>query len=54
MLPSQASVQRPAVATGDPIRDRHVGHVEAGAEDDRVDLALAAVGGDHGARPDLA
>ena len=53
MLPFHVSVERAPVATRDAIGDRHVGHVEARAEDDRVDLALAAVLGHDRARPHL-
>ena len=45
--------QRAALAAADPLGDRHVGDVEAGAEDDRVDLALGAVGADDRALADL-
>src|SRR4029450_14122543 len=45
--------KRATVAADHPVRDRDVRHVETGAEDDRVDLALAAVLGDDGIRPDL-
>ena len=43
-------VERAPVAPAHPLGDGHVGDVEAGAEDDRVDLALDAVGGDDSAR----
>ena len=47
----RASV-RPAAAA-DALEPGVVVHVEAGAEDDRVDLALDAVDGDDRALPDL-
>ena len=43
-------VERPPAAPAHPVADRQVGGVEAGAEDDRVDLALLAVAGHDGAR----
>ena len=46
-MPSfQCSASVVPSAPVDAVGDRHVGDVEAGAEDDRVDLALGAVGGD--------
>ena len=44
---------RDALAVADAVGDRQVGDVEAGAEDDRVDLELLAGGGDDRVRPDL-
>ena len=44
-LPSQTSASDAPVAAADALGDRQVGDVEAGAEDDRVDLVLGAVGG---------
>ena len=38
-------LERAAVGAADQLRERRVGDVEAGAEDDRVDLALGSVGG---------
>ena len=52
-LPSQCSERS---APSRPLIDLHpreVGHLEAGAEDDRVDLALGALRADDGAAADL-
>ena len=45
--------QRAPLAVADPLGDRHVEDVEAGAEDDRVDLALGPVGAHDRAPADL-
>ena len=44
-------VERLAARPAHHPADRHVGDLEAGAEDDRVDLALLAVAGDDRVAP---